>query len=251
MSGKGNSQNLSDSEGWIPDIPRLHHSLHPQSVEARSTIKHALRSWRSCVTCKADRKFGILVKKRKRGWKTVRSFWNPGLGKFLFALVASTCAGRLAWGIHRCQGDLSVAAGSLSSEVGALFPWCQYPCQLTDILLLSLTYFHCTGRGWRPLWRPTPSGGPPCALLPLKTSLQCKSSKVSVQRACKELWKEQEKRVEEQQRALPCIWWGHVSCWALDCCERTQQRGWMEMVDRPCLTRCNRAASSPWYSQCT
>lgn len=146
---------------------------------------------------KQTESLGSLLKKEKRAGRLVRSFWNPGLGKFCFALVASTCAGRLAWGIHRCQGDLLVAAGSLSSEVGALFPWCWYPCQLTDILLLSLSYFHCTGRGWRPLWRPTPSGGPPCALSPLKTSLQCKSSKVSVQRAV-------ERAGEEGGRAATC-----------------------------------------------
>lgn len=95
--------------------------------------------------------------------------------------MVSTCAGRLIWGIHRCQGGLSVAAGSLASKVRALFPQCLYP-QLVDILIHSFFSFLCTGRGWRPSWRPTPFGGPPCALSPLKISLPCRSSKVSEQR---------------------------------------------------------------------
>jgi len=57
----------------------MHHRLHPQSVEDCSMIKHALRSWQSCILCKADRKFEILIKKRKRCWKTIGSFWNLGL----------------------------------------------------------------------------------------------------------------------------------------------------------------------------
>lgn len=94
-----------------------------------------------------------------------------------------------------------------------------------------------------------PSGGHPCVLSPLKTSLPCRNSKVSVQGHAKSCRKSQRGYIRAQKCSTvsPAAGMGMshtlLSSWLL--WKDTEQRGWTETVDGPSLMRCSGAASFP------